>query len=186
METEHKPPRRTLYLVRHGELDMRAFADDGFRAGLTARGREQARCTAERLSSVGATSIHSSTIGRAMETAEIIGKAFPHIPLRPSRLLWEVHPLGRATVVAKMARRADRAFRGFVRPALHQDCVDIVVSHGNLIRSLVCRILGVGPESWSSLGTSHCGITQVGIDGTRVQIVCYNETRHLPDPLRTN
>src|SRR5262245_3579442 len=131
--------RRTLYLVRHGELDMRAFAVDGFRAGLTAGGREQARFTARRLRSVGATSIYSSTIGRAMETAEIIAKAFPDILVRPSRILWEVHPWGSATDSAsrRFERRGERAFRLFVRPARGQRCVDMVGASGTLSRRRV-------------------------------------------------
>jgi serine/threonine-protein phosphatase PGAM5 len=182
---------RTVYLVRHGQLDMQAFAKDHFTAGLTAVGRDQARLTARRLRSVGASSIHCSTLGRARETAAIVAEAIPNLVVRPSRLLWELPNLGPEhdrtwrPVFKSRLRRGERAFVKFVRPARHQGCVDILVSHGNLIRYFVCRILGIAPESWSSLGTSHCGITQVSVAPDLVRIVCYNETRHLPDRLRT-
>ena len=170
---------------------MRAFAKDQITAGLTPLGREQARFTARRLRSVSVGAIYCSTLGRAMETAELIAKEFPGVSLRPSKLLWELPNLGPVddktwrSVFAQGKRRGERAFAKFVRPARQKQRAEIVVSHGNLIRYFVCRILGIEPKAWSTLGTSHCGITQVNITQDQVRMVCYNETRHLPDRLRT-
>jgi len=182
---------RMLYLIRHGQLDRQAFAKNQFAAGLTPRGRAQARFTARRLRLLPVSAIHCSTLGRARETAAIISEEFPGIAVRPSTLLWEIPNLGPAddpawrAVFARGTARAERAFRRFVRPARREPYVEVLVSHGNLIRYLVCRTLGMAPESWSTLGTSHCGITQLSVGPKGPQIVCYNETRHLPDRLRT-
>ena len=62
-------------------------------------------------------------------------------------------------------RRGLRAFRYFVRPSQTSETADIVVTHGNLVRYFACRALGMSPESWSALGTSHCGITQLRVRG---------------------
>ena len=67
---------RTVILVRHGQLDMKAFALDGFKAGLTPLGRRQARRTASRLRTIHVDAIHYSTLGRAAETARIMAPAF--------------------------------------------------------------------------------------------------------------
>jgi len=75
---------RHLYLVRHGQLDLRAFAENHLTAGLTPLGREQARFTARRLRALDVRAIYCSTLGRAKETAEIISREFPKIVLRPS------------------------------------------------------------------------------------------------------
>jgi serine/threonine-protein phosphatase PGAM5 len=183
---------RILYLVRHGQLDLRAFAENQFAAGLTARGREQARFTAKRLRSLDVAAIHCSTLGRAKETAEIISREFPQIALRPSNLLWELPNLGPVDdkrwqdVFAKGKQRGERAFVKYVRPSRQRQRIEILISHGNLIRYFACRVLGIEPESWSSLGTSHCGITQLRTTPqNNVQIMCYNETAHLPERLRS-
>jgi len=183
---------RILYLVRHGQLDLRAFAENQLTAGLAVMGREQARFTAKRLRSLDVSAIHSSTLGRASETAAIIGREFPTIAVRPSRLLWEIPNLGPVNDdtwrngFAKGTQRGQRAFMKYVRPTVQKRRIEILVSHGNLIRYFACRVLGIEPESWSSLGTSHCGITQLCITRPHhVQIMCYNETGHLPVRLRS-
>ena len=131
---------RILYMVRHGQLDMRAFAKDQFAAGLTARGREQARFTAQRLRPLDVRAIHCSTLGRARETAAIISTVFPHLVVRPSTLLWELPNLGSATdkawqrVFANRKRRGEQAFKAYVRPTRQKRRIEVLVSHGNLIR----------------------------------------------------
>jgi serine/threonine-protein phosphatase PGAM5 len=183
---------RHLYLVRHGQLDLRAFAQDQFTAGLTPLGREQAQATARRLRALDVKAIYCSTLGRARETADIISSEFPGIVVRPSILLWELPNVGPIddpawrTVFAKGKRRGERAFMRFVRPTRETQCIEIFVTHGNLIRYFACRVLGIDPASWSRLGTSHCGITQLCVASANdVRMVCYNETGHLPAPMRT-
>ena len=171
---------RNLYLVRHGQLDLGAFAKDQFTAGLTPLGREQARFTAKRFRALDVKAIYSSTLGRARETADIIAEEFPGIVVRATALLWELQSSPRAI------QRGKHAFSFFVRPTRQRQRIEIVVSHGNLIRYFACRVLGIDPESWSRLGTSHCGITQLCIGPQKsVRVVCYNETGHLPTRLRT-
>ena len=175
---------RILYLVRHGQLDVRAFAQDGMRAGLTDVGREQAEMTAEYLRFLDVDAIYSSTLGRALETAVIISKRFPNIVVRRSDLLRELPNLGYSNF-AKGKRRGERAFAKFVRSTPQKQKIDLVISHGNLIRYFACRALQIPAESWSVLGSSHCGITQMRVKEGTVQIVGYNQVTHLPSRLRT-
>jgi serine/threonine-protein phosphatase PGAM5 len=183
--------RKDLYLIRHGQLDLQAFAKSQFAAGLTPQGRAQARLTARRLRSLQVSAIHCSTLGRARETAAIISAQFPEVRVRASTLLWELPNVGPAnddtwrTMFARGKERAERAFLRFVRPARGKPSVEILITHGNLIRYFVCRVLGIAPESWSTLGFSHCGITQLTVRPEGIRMVCYNETGHLPDRLRS-
>jgi serine/threonine-protein phosphatase PGAM5 len=174
---------RILYLLRHGQLDMRAFAKDEIRAGLTDIGREQAEITAECLRSLDVDAIYSSTLGRALETAVIISKRFPNTVVRRSDLLRELPNLGHPNF-ADGKRRGERAFARFVRPTRQKQRIDIVISHGNVIRYFACRALQLPAESWSVLGSSHCGITQMRVGEGIVQIVGYNQVTHLPSRLR--
>ncbi len=75
---------RILYLVRHGQLDLGAFAKNQFTAGLTAIGREQARFTAKRLRSLDVSAIYCSTLGRARETGAANGRSL-NMPAPPVR-----------------------------------------------------------------------------------------------------
>ena len=183
--------RKDLYLIRHGQLDLQAFAKDQFTAGLTPHGRTQARLTARRLRGLPVSTIHCSTLGRARETAAIIAEQFPDVPVRASTLLWELPNLGPAdddtwrAGFARRTERAERAFLRFVRPARGRPSVEILVTHGNLIRYFACRVLGIAPESWSTLGFSHCGITQLTVRPEGIRMLCYNETGHLPNRLRS-
>jgi serine/threonine-protein phosphatase PGAM5 len=182
---------RVLFLVRHGQFDLHEFATNQFNAGLTSLGRKQANVTAKRLRSLDVSSIYSSTLGRARQTAEIISSEFPGIVVRPSNLLWELPNLGPIDdpawrrVFAKGKQRGERAFVRFVRPTREKQRIEILVTHGNLIRYFACRVLGIEPEAWSRLGFSHCGITELRIAPKQVRIICYNETGHLPARIRS-
>jgi serine/threonine-protein phosphatase PGAM5 len=183
------PKERTVYLIRHGELDTRAFAKHQRNAGLTARGRQQARLTAQALRGLSVSAIHCSTLGRARETARIIADVFPGVNVQVTSLLWELPHISSnvapRTVIAREKARGARAFARFVRPTYQRRRIEILVSHGNLIRYMVCRTLGIAPESCGALGTSHCGITVLSIVGRQLRVICYNDTRHLPVRLRT-
>ena len=183
---------RVLYLVRHAHCDLRGFAVNQFAAGLTARGREQARFTAKRLRALDVSAIFCSTLGRAKETAEIVSMEFPKVGLRPSGLLWELPNLGPVDdrkwqdAFARGKQRGEQAFVRYVRPSRRRRRIEILISHGNLIRYFTCRALGIEPESWSLLGTSHCGITQLRVASlSHVRIICYNETAHMPERLQS-
>ena len=183
---------RTLILVRHGQLDMEAFALNGFKAGLTSLGRRQARRTASRLRSLHVDAIYYSTLGRAAETARIITPVFDGVGPQPSRLLWEVpspailSARGEHARATAVQQRFERTFARFIRG--HKGSgnrTDLLITHGNLIRAFACRVLGLTPESWLLFWTSHCGITELRITPNGGRILTYNDVGHLPTQLRT-
>ncbi len=199
-------PSRVLYLVRHGQHqrlpqdevgggsdDERSIRADG---GLTGVGRKQARLTARRLNSHPIGSIYSSSLPRAVQTAEIIAKEFPGVTLRKSRILWEcipsVPPLLTASFsrvsseeIARGREQAEGAYTRYFKAARAGDKHEVLVCHGNLIRYFVSRVLEAGSDAWVRMGSFNCGVSEVRIARDRKVVVCHNDCGHLPADLRT-
>lgn len=198
---------RWLYLVRHGQYE-KVSPDEGtggeskaeltvlVDGGLTALGMEQARLTAERLESCPIDAIHCSSLPRAVQTAEIIARAFPRIQLRKTQILWECIPCVPSSlsehfsdVTPEEARqggeRAEEAYGRYFKPAQGEDKHEIVVCHGNLIRYLVSRALGAEPETWLRMGTLNCGISLVQVASGWTTVMSFNDSGHLPMDKRT-
>ncbi len=192
---------RTLYIVRHGkhqnlEYDRQAGLTveqaNKLDVGLTPIGIEQAQVTARELSALPISAIHCSTLPRARETADIIAQEFPSVPLYRSLALRECIPCvppERADYfkifVGDLSLgkiQAEKAFDKYLKRARGTDKHEIIVSHGNLIRYFVCRILQAPPESWIKMDTNNCGISQVRIesDGS-ISLVSFNSVGHLAD-----
>jgi serine/threonine-protein phosphatase PGAM5 len=203
---------RTIYLIRHGEyqldeikkLDRDLTLEQHYRlhmkeGGLTSVGKKQAECTAQRMSSLPISAIHCSSLRRASETAEVIAKEFCGIPTRKSRLLWECVPDIPETFahherfkyitiedVNQWRMQADEAFARYFKCARGKDKQEIIVSHANLIRYLVCRVLRVPTGAWFNMSIDNCGISEIRIeDNDRMRLVSYNDVGHLPRYLRT-
>ncbi|MCX6064401.1 MAG: phosphoglycerate mutase family protein, partial [Chloroflexi bacterium] len=83
---------RHLYLVRHGQSEPGGSAADALGPGLTVLGWKQAHQTARRLASLKVDVIHTSSLRRAMETAQVLAVEHPDLPIRPAQLLWECVP----------------------------------------------------------------------------------------------
>ncbi len=198
-----------LYLARHGETDDNAnlvFQGQGGK-GLNARGRAQARRLAERMRKARVTTIISSDLERADETARIVGHEsglvhsvdpdFREVDVG----LWtgkghdeiaELYPdewaawsagvdlrRGGGETYAELAQRIERA----VARVVAMDARDpiLVVSHGGSIKSYVAKILGVGTDGMRALaGVGNCGLTVIEIDSrARVRLHTWNDTAHL-------
>jgi broad specificity phosphatase PhoE len=203
---------RTIFLIRHGDyqLDKIAKLDCNLtleqhyelhmkEGGLTPTGIKQAILTAKRFSSLPIDAIHCSSLRRTLETAKLIAKEFPGIRLHKSKLLWECVPSipkGFAQHehfryisekdVRQWKRQADEAFERYFKSARRIDKHEIIVSHANLIRYLVCRALHVQPDAWFNMCIDNCGISEIRIEsGPRMRLVSYNDVGHLPHRLRT-
>src|SRR4029078_10415136 len=78
----------------------------------------------------------------------------------------------------------ERALERFLVPAPDRDRAEAIVAHGNVIRYLTCRALGVPTGSWRAFGITHTGVTVIQVlpDGTR-KVISYNDAGHLPPEL---
>lgn len=180
--------------MRHGQYDELSSSRAG--GALTPLGRRQAKKTAAALRRLEVAAIWSSTLLRAKETASIVAAKQPRARLKRTKLLCEVIPTKLpphiklripidATQVRDDKTRADRAYDTLFR-ATKRSRTEIVVCHGNLIRYLVCRALGIAPKLWMRLDSTHCGLTEFRVlpKGT-VRVVRYNDVGHLPHAIRT-
>lgn len=192
-----EPATRTLYLLRHGQYDTDDPADPDVGRALVPLGIAQARLTAARLRAqpVVFTSLHSSTMTRARETAQVIGAEFPDLALRQSRLLREcTPPTWRADIMAKeepqelaaCTEQFDAAFAAYFVPAHGGEAHDIVVCHGNVIRYFVCKVLNVDTLAWLQMSIANCSVTVVEIrpDGS-LKLFGFADAGHLPANMQT-
>lgn len=182
-------PLRYLYFVRHGQYVHTARVEGGV---LTPLGRRQARRTGDRFSRVPLARLVASDLGRARETAAIIASRLPRtLRIRADPRLREAIPTGvpGATVPrvkrARGKRQLEQICAEFVKPS-PRTRHELFVCHGNLIRALACRVLGVRATAWFNFGTHHCGVTRLTVrpDG-RVLVDSYNDTGHLPTAMVT-
>ncbi|MEO8232116.1 MAG: phosphoglycerate mutase family protein, partial [Ignavibacteriota bacterium] len=83
---DNKKGTRTIYLVRHGYYDEADTRDEDVGKELTPLGIAQARLVASRLKGmpIEFSSLTSSTMTRARQTAMIINESFPELTLNQS------------------------------------------------------------------------------------------------------
>lgn len=174
-----------IYLIRHGRQNSPLC---NVNVPLASEGRRQAELLAERLSSVPIKAVWSSDLIRAVETAEIAGGIWntPHV-IRPGIReisFGDMEGLSDEEIAEKFGTflaekkkmERDIPYPGgecaeeVVQRALpvlmeitRQDYDHVaVVTHGGVIRSLLCRFLGV-EYSKNRLFASHlenCSITE--------------------------
>ena len=187
---------RTVYLVRHGNYEESAETKDG--GALTPLGLAQARLVAARLAGmpVQFTALYASTLTRARQTAEVIHASLPSLPVQPTDVLREcTPPSSRPTGSghedpAKQAaaeKQLSEAYAKFFVPATgDRDEHDLLVCHGNVIRWLTCRALGVDTKAWLAMSVAHCSITviQIRADGT-TKIFAIGDIGHVPPNLQS-
>lgn len=192
--------KRTLYLVRHGDY-LPGETEDGLGRGLSERGRRQAGHVAELLADRRLDAIHSSPAPRALETARIIAERQPGVLPQPISALFECIPAIPPTMVdlfaqdlaryphdhvAKCRDRLDRAFARFFKPGRRAERHEVLVCHGNVIRYLITRALGVEADAWVGMDCSQASVTRVSV-GTglrRFVLESLNDVGHLPPDLR--
>lgn len=198
-----------LYFARHGETDDNArlvFQGQGGK-GLNGRGRAQARRLAERMRKTRISTIVSSDLERAEETARIVGHACEvvhsvdpdlrevdvgHWTGKSHEEIAELYPeewaawsngldlrRGGGETYAELAARIERAVSRIV--AMDARDPILVVSHGGSIKSYVAKLLGVSADGMRALaGVGNCGLTVIEHDSrARVRLHAWNDTAHL-------
>lgn len=188
---------RTIYLVRHGHYYQLAWPKTPTEGRLTVLGRRQSQSLTRRAATLPIERIIYSTQTRARETAEFVMRKLKEIPSQSSTLLWECLPCLKPELIEQLGirdearlekdtRYAEKAFQKYFVPSRSKDTADLLVTHGNLIRFLVCRAMGADPLCWSNLEIHHCGITTCTVDSSgATRLVSFNDIGHLPRRLQT-
>ncbi len=199
-----------LFLVRHAETAWtreRRFTGWGD-VPLTERGQAQAEAAARALAGVQPSAVYSSPLERARMSAEIIAKphrldvtvsdAFREIGFGlwegltrdeverrfpDAFLAWRDAP---HTLTAHQGELlsgvADRVAAGLdAVQAAHSGATVIVVSHAVIIRLIVLRVLGLGPDRLWAVDASPAGITEVELAPGWASLHRMNTLAHLAD-----
>lgn len=180
-----------VYLIRHGIYDRDDKVDDRVGNGLNALGREQAGYIGDRLA---ATPVHfrslvSSTLLRAMQTADIMSGPMHMSVVRDSLLsectMTSVRPDYMANHSAQEIAECDAqvaaAWDKYFKATPEADTYDVLVCHGNVIRYLVSRAVGLDTKEWGRFDIGNCSLTVVQVmpnGSTRLAI--YGDVGHVP------
>ncbi len=190
---------RVIYLIRNGQYDRDALDPvDELSAPLTDIGRQQAQLTGRALSHLPIRYALFSPYQQMFETMELITAPLGDIERQETHLLRQydslsqvpgstLHPDIVRHLAASQKRQLEDAFTTFFSPVeapieLH----GLLICHANIIRDLICRAIGVSPESWAHMMINHCGISTVAIlEDSSAELVGFNDVKHLPEELRT-
>jgi len=189
---------RTIYLIRHGEYNQADTSDSEVGKKLTPLGIAQARLVSTRLKGmpVEFTSLTSSTMTRARETAMVINEDFPQLKLQQSTLIREcTPPTWRKDIVADetesdlnmCVKNIEQAFKEYFTPSTDvKDRNDIIVCHGNVIRYFVTKAMKADPMSWLQMSIGNCSLTIIRIlpDGS-MKLAAYSDMGHIPPNMQT-
>jgi serine/threonine-protein phosphatase PGAM5 len=187
---------RTIYLVRHGAYETDAKGDPKVGGPLTPLGIAEARLVGARLRGLPLhfDSITSSTMARARETAVIVRESLqPDIEFHQSAELSECTPptsrplAGESPVEqAACAKRLDHVFAERFTPARAADRNDLIVAHGNVIRYVVTKALGIDTRAWPGFSVAHGSLTviRVRVDGT-MSVMAVGDVGHIPANLQS-
>lgn len=191
------PAAREIVLVRHGNYTPDASVDERIGPPLSPIGVAQARLAGARLHGELSQpdALHVSPMQRARDTAAAIGAEFPGHAFDVIDDLAEcTPPTRRAEIMAKekpedaaaCKARLDRVFATYFRPAQGTARTDLFVCHGNVIRYLVTRALGVDTTAWLEMSVGHASLTRIRVepDG-RFKVIAVGDVGHVPANLRT-
>lgn len=187
--------------VRHGRTDWNVARRIQGRTDvpLNDAGRQDARRAATRLGRETWHAIYTSPLGRATETAQIIGAHLGLVPISRSCLIERNYGALEGTLVGRRRRRSRRRTKV---PGMESDtnlrsravaCVEglaqehpgqkiVIVSHGGFINALL-YVLSGGKAGTCITRLANGSISQILRDAAgNWSILTLNETEHLVDP----
>jgi serine/threonine-protein phosphatase PGAM5 len=186
---------RTIYLVRHGAYNFNSGATSEVGPGLTALGIAQARLIAARLRAtpVHFDSITSSALTRAKETAAVIHEMLTDVPLQQSVDLNECTPPGwterkgeTASDETACAKVLDSVFAERFAPVTAANRNELVVAHGNVIRYLVTKALGVDTRAWLGFSIANASLTVIRVHPNGIMtVIAVGDIGHIPPNLQS-
>ena len=191
------PAARTIVLVRHGYYVPDPALGDQPGPHLAPIGVAQAQLVGARLAGLPThfDAMYVSPVQRARDTAAIIATDFPGRHFDVVDDLAEcTPPTRRADVMAHekpkdlaaCAAQLDRVFARYFKPATGSERTDLLVCHGNVIRSMVVRALGVDTKAWLEMSVGNASITKIRIEANGgFKVISVGDVGHLPPSMLT-
>ena len=200
-----------IYLIRHGETDWNSVRKYQVRMDieLNAKGIDEANSVGNKLESYNIDCIYSSTLKRAMRTAEIINSYVSAGTINPTDEIielnlgeWEGRTWDEIQVEYKeflktwMTNRVkvkipggesygDAEIRGinFLRNLVNSCNYEnvVVVSHGALIAAVLCSILSIDANHEGNFRVDNCSINHIYYDKEedKFTVITLNDISHL-------
>jgi serine/threonine-protein phosphatase PGAM5 len=191
------PAARTIILVRHGQYVPDPAADPKLGPHISPLGVAQAHLVGARLAAlpVRFDALYVSPLQRARDTAAIVAEDFPGRQFTVVDDLAECTPPTRDAKIAATEKPEDiaacqsqleRVFSTYFRPADGKERTELFVCHGNVIRYLVTRALGVDAKAWLGMSVGHGSITRIRIEANgSMKLISVGDVGHLPPNLLT-
>lgn len=192
-----EPGARSILLVRHGHYLPDPNADEQLGPGISTLGVTQARLVGARLAGMRGQfdALYVSPLQRARDTAAVVGEEFPRRRFKVVDDLEEcTPPTRREDITAGMPKedleackaQLDRLFEHYFKPAKRGGRNEVFVCHGNVIRYLVTRALGVDSLAWLEMSVGHASITHIRVeaDGS-FKVIAIGDVGHMPPNLLT-
>ena len=191
------PAAHTIVLVRHGYYVPDPVVDAKLGPHLAPIGVAQARLLGARLAGLPTRfdAMAVSPVQRARDTAAVIAADFPGRRFEVVDDLAECMPPTRRTEVSADEKPADlaackvqldRLFARYFMPAAGHERTDLLVCHGNVIRYMVTRALGVDTKAWLEMSVGNASITEIRVEADgRFKVIAVGDVGHLPPNMLT-
>lgn len=191
------PAARTIVLIRHGYYAPDPAVDERVGPHLAPIGVAQADLVGARLAGLQTRfdAMYVSPMQRARDTAAAIAGNFPgrHFEVvddlaecvPPTRRL-EITADEKPADLAACAAQLDRVFARFFHPSTGHEQADLLVCHGDVIRYLVTRALGVDTKAWLEMSVSNASITKILVEADgRFKVISVGDVGFLPPNMIT-
>lgn len=187
---------KVIVLVRHGHYDVDPKSDPRLGPGLSPLGIAQARLLGARLAGEAAfDAVRVSPLQRAQDTARVVAQSLNEADLQNLDDLAECTPPthnpsdtadSTPEALKACAEQLELVFAAEFKPARGQSRRELLVCHGNVIRYLVSKALGLDPKSWLAMSFGHTSVSTIRIeaDGS-MRMLGAGDLGHLPANLRT-
>jgi len=187
---EYQSGKTTVYFVRHGD---RIHIPNNKGIGLEPRGpdlsplgKKQAKWIAKRMERIRGQidALYSSSMNRALETAQIIGKAIGKKPKivdelsEFNKIVWSNRIYHRNFWKHFLKHRTSlKALDKILRD--NKEKVIVIVAHGNVIKGLIGKKLGLSFSQIGKLDYHNCHVSLVRFMGTKLDYIHYFNSKEL-------
>ncbi|RNC79940.1 MAG: histidine phosphatase family protein [Balneola sp.] len=202
---------KQVYFIRHGETDNnknRLLQGRKINASINEKGREQAKAIADALADVPIKKIVTSSLVRAIETAEPLmisknldsdqyeeldemsfgdwdGRPFSEV-ISPIKAVQEAWIAGETNTQIPGGESPEEVFERAGKKVIHilntaEEQYLAFIVHGRLIRILLSKFLGFGLQNMHLIKHSNGAINHLTWDGDKFEAVKLNSTEHLPE-----
>lgn len=190
------PAARIIVLARHGHYQLDPKADPKLGPGLSPLGIAQAHLLGARLAGeADFDAVRVSPLQRAQDTARVAMESFEAPAMTTLADLSECTPpthkpsdtADNTPESLKVCKeQLDRLFATQFKPANGPPRRELLVCHGNVIRYLVGKALGLDPKSWLAMSFGHTSLSTIRIDADgSMRLLGAGDLGHVPPNLRT-